>query len=551
MKDFLDIIISEMETFLESWTFHMNKAGYLEHTTAKKDDCIISLQGIIDAIKIAIVKNPELNFSKLIKDQRSISNFLIKTSDRHKARGVSAEMFFGCFKTLLHSIDDIVLTLDINQDEKLKKYIALRRAVDAMEVISIDDWASLDSKSYIETLSEKNRELTLEKNKYENIFEATSDLVFVIDDNGSILEMNESAFQSFPDISLGMNVLDVIGFQNYTSGDFINRFLYSEGHEIKIPEKDSVYSMVIVPLKKVSLASAGYVIILNDITCIVDQRVQLEKTVKERTEALRKSEKLFRSLFISAGEGIVLADKNYKILQVNPKAAEIFRTSVENIVNLSCVSIIHPDSIDDFYVSVAMSEGDIINNEMNCITFNGEIFPASVTINKFKLNSEDFLHIIFKDISQQKSMEEYLKQEKAQAEEMNVTLKNVLKTIDKEKDDFELSISQKITTNIIPSLQKLAMEDSKDVRNVYLETLKNQLINLTKSGDSLNSKDIARLTKSEVQVSQMIQSGYSSKDISEAMRLSLETVQTHRKNIRKKLGLNGSSVSLYSYLNSK
>ncbi|MEC9491129.1 PAS domain S-box protein [Flexistipes sp.] len=551
MEDFLSLIIKEMETFLENWTFYMNEAGYLEHTTAKKDDCILSLQGIIDALNIAIEENPDLNFSKLIKDQKNISDFLIKTADRHKARGVNAEMFFGCFKTLLHSIDDIILNLNLDESEKLKKYIALRRAFDAMEIISIEDWASLDSKSYIEMLSEQNRKLTLEKNKYENIFEATSDLVFVIDDSGNILEMNESAFQSFPDISLGMNVLNILGFQNYSSDEFINQFLYSEGHEITIPEKDSVYSMVIVPLKKISLASAGYVIILNDITCIVDQRIQLEKTVKERTEALRKSEKLFRSLFVSAGEGIVLADKNYKILQVNPKAAEIFKTSVENIVNVSCVSIIHPGNIDDFYVSAAMSEGDIISNEMNCITFSGEIFPASVTINKFKLNDKDFLHIIFKDISQQKSMEEYLKKEKAQAEEMNVTLKNVLKSIDKEKDDLELSISQKITTNIIPSLQKLAMEDSKDVRNVYLETLKNQLINLTKSGDSLSSRDIAKLTKSEVQVCQMIQSGYSSKDISEAMRLSLETVQTHRKNIRKKLGLSGSSVSLYSYLNSK
>ena len=47
----------------------------------------------------------------------------------------------------------------------------------------------------------------------------------------------------------------------------------------------------------------------------------------------------------------------------------------------------------------------------------------------------------------------------------------------------------------------------------------------------------------------MIQSGATSKDIADGMAISIETVQTHRKNIRRKLGLSGKDVNLYAYLN--
>ena len=48
-----------------------------------------------------------------------------------------------------------------------------------------------------------------------------------------------------------------------------------------------------------------------------------------------------------------------------------------------------------------------------------------------------------------------------------------------------------------------------------------------------------------------IQTGYSSKEIAEAMNVSFETIQVHRRNIRKKLGLRGRRTNLYAYLSAK
>ncbi len=549
MKELLESVMAEMETFLAKWAEYMEQAGYLEHTTAKKEDCILSLRGLIEPLQAYLDTDASLAFPSILQNNRGLADFLVQTGRRHQVRGLKAEMFFGCFKTLLHAIEDIILNSDLPDSVKLHGYIEFRRAVDGIETIAISDWDNPGRDEKLNMLAEKNRSLTLEKNKYENIFESTSDMVLVVNDEGMVLEMNSSAKDRFGSEVLGQKVFRYLGCGGDSAAEFLDRYPHGCDHELSMKNRTEIYSMVTVPLKKVSLASAGYVIILSDITTIVDQRVQLEKLVSERTEAMTQSEQLFRSLFTSAGEGILLVDTSLKIIQANEKSANMFGMTRQWLEGANCVKIIHPDSIDSLRQAASIEEGHVWHGEVNGITGSGDAFPASITVNKFQLGGDSFLHLIVRNITQQKSMERYLREEKTKAEEMNVTLRNVMKAIDKDKEELGLSISQKVTTSIIPSLQKLAAEDNGDVRDMYMKILRDQLAGLTRSSGAISNEDIIRLTKSEVQVCQMIQAGSTSKDIADAMSISIETVQTHRKNIRRKLGLSGKDVNLFAYLN--
>jgi len=446
-------------------------------------------------------------------------------------------------------VEDIILQSNLPDNKKLQSYIVLRRIVYAVETITIGQWDGPTRDAKLRLLAEKNRSLTLEKNKYENIFESTSDIVLVINDIGGILEMNGVARDYFGSSALGDTVFRHIDHADYSVAKFLKRYPHDQDHEIRIKGGTEIYSMVIVPLKKVSLASAGYFIILSDITSLIDQRMRLEQLVRERTETLTKSEQLFRSLFTSAGEGILLIDNSLKIVQANEKAADMFGMTSQWLEGTNCVKIIHPDSIDSLRQAAKMAEGEVWHGETNGITGSGDAFPASITVNKFRLGGEGFLHLIVRNITQQKAMERYLREEKTKAEEMNVTLRNVMKSIDRDKEDHELSIAQRVTTSIIPSLQKLAAEENGEVRDIYMKILRDQLAGLTRSSGAISNEDIIRLTKSEVHVCQMIQAGSTSKDIADAMAISIETVQTHRKNIRRKLGLSGKDVNLFAYLN--
>lgn len=250
MKNLLNHILLEMETFLEKWTLYMEKAGYLEHTTAKREDCILSIQGVVYPVIEHIDNDVSLDFADILKNTRDIAKFVLMTASRHKARGIDAEMFFGCFKTLIHSVEDIIISYDMTAEEKLKNYIELRRVIDAMETIAINDWDNKSLNASLELLAGKNRELTLNKNKYENIFEATSDIVLVIDQTGEILELNTSAKGSFGDEAIGRSVLSFMGLDEYSVDQFLESFPYGQMHEIRMPDGRAIYSMVVVPLKK-------------------------------------------------------------------------------------------------------------------------------------------------------------------------------------------------------------------------------------------------------------------------------------------------------------
>ncbi|WP_265822130.1 PAS domain S-box protein [Geovibrio ferrireducens] len=550
MKNLLEHILKETETFLTNWTERMKSAGYLEHTTAKREDCILSLHGIIIPVRTYINQGLAPDFTAVLSNGRNVAEFLLKSAHRHYERGIGEESFFGCFKTLLHAVEDIILEQDADPAEKLLNYIELRRILDAMETITVADWHSRNAAETATILQNKNRELTLLKNKFENILESASDLFITVNGEGQILEMNASAGKRFGERTEGLNVLDVFR-PGCSFAEFLDRYPFDKTHEITTPDGSSIYSLVIIPLKKVSLASEGYVIVLNDITYIADQRMRLEQEVTKRTQELAESEKLFRSLFSSAGEGIILADSSLKIVQANLKAAEIFGLPEKEIEGKSCVRFIHPGSIDAMRSAMLMPEGEIWNGEFSGVTAQGDSFPASITLNRFRLDSGDFFHIIIRNITRQKAMEEHLKEEKTKAEEMNVTLRNVLKTIDREKEELMLGISQKVVTNIIPSVQKLAAETSPEIRTMYAGIIRDLLAGLTEGTGTLNAANMAKLTKAEIQICQLIQSGSDSKEIAESMNISFDTVQTHRKNIRRKLGLSGRDVSLFTYLNNR
>lgn len=546
LKDLLNDLINEMEEFLLGWTRHMEAAGYLEHTTAKRDDCIRSLLGLIEPMKIHLAENRPVDFAYIMKNSRDMADGLVMMAQRHKARGITAEMFFGCFKTLIHSLDDIILASTAPSKEKLGIYIEFRRLLDCVETIAVSDWDSQTRDDKVKMLEKTDRMLTLAKNKYENIFQATSDMVLVTDSDGKILEMNHAAAAIFGADAVDTAVWSHLGIDSVPMEEMLNGFPAESQNELRLPNLSMIVTVGIVPLKKVSLASAGYVVIMNDITCMVEHRARLEQIVGERTAALAKSENLFRSLFSSAGEGIILADRNLNIAQSNEMADSMFGFGAIGLTGINCAKVLHPDGLKAIKNSFADDGANSI--ETLCLTTKNDWFPASITISGLMLGDEPFLHLIIRDITSQKMMEEHILREKSVAEEMNVTLRNVMKSIGREKEEMERSIAQRITTQILPSIQKLTAEDNIEIRKMYANMVKEQLSSLT-GIDAANSASLMKLSKSEIQVCQLIQSGYSSKEIGDMMNISFETVQTHRKNIRKKLGLNGKDLNLFSFLN--
>jgi len=66
-------------------------------------------------------------------------------------------------------------------------------------------------------------------------------------------------------------------------------------------------------------------------------------------------------------------------------------------------------------------------------------------------------------------------------------------------------------------------------------------------GKKLTEKSM-KLTSREIEICAMIKNGLMNKEIANLVNISLQTVERHRANIRKKFGITGEEVNLTSYL---
>ena len=121
--------------------------------------------------------------------------------------------------------------------------------------------------------------------------------------------------------------------------------------------------------------------------------------------------------------------------------------------------------------------------------------------------------------------------------------------IKKKKEIFEDNIKRIVSGNIMPIIKELQKDKNCQKRLTDLDVLTAYLDGLF-PGSSRFSFDAA-LTEKEMRVAVMVKNGLTSQKIAEMLYISLETVKTHRKNIRKKLKIQNSKVNLASYLNHK
>lgn len=182
-----------------------------------------------------------------------------------------------------------------------------------------------------------------------------------------------------------------------------------------------------------------------------------------------------------------------------------------------------------------------------------------------------YIQDILIDITEEKKMEEELMMYRTQLENMVEERTEELQTAYKELEVKNVSLQQKniaitelvhkiedekkrIKDDIVFNINKILLPllhplrtDSSPNENKYLDMIECSIKEISSSfGTSLFSNN-STLTPRELEICQMIRHGFSSKEIGEKLCIATESVDWHRINIRKKLGLRR-RVSLHSYL---
>jgi DNA-binding NarL/FixJ family response regulator len=134
--------------------------------------------------------------------------------------------------------------------------------------------------------------------------------------------------------------------------------------------------------------------------------------------------------------------------------------------------------------------------------------------------------------------------------ETNNALSVLAQNIERTRQEAEKAIIQRIKSSILPIIDKLEKGQNLLRFHGELELLRSSLNGLTSDLTS-DTQILSALTSAEFRVVSLINSGFTTDEIAGMLYISPNTVQTHRRNIRKKLNLDNTQQSLRSFLRSK
>ncbi len=121
--------------------------------------------------------------------------------------------------------------------------------------------------------------------------------------------------------------------------------------------------------------------------------------------------------------------------------------------------------------------------------------------------------------------------------DINTTLKVLLNSLEKDREQLKEVFLTNIRQQVLPYLEKLKKRPLKDVEKGLVEMAESHLKEIASPfAQKLTSKYL-NLTTKEITIASLIKEGKTSKEIAELVHVSKRDVDFHRGKIREKLGL--------------
>ena len=204
--------------------------------------------------------------------------------------------------------------------------------------------------------------------------------------------------------------------------------------------------------------------------------------------------------------------------------------------------------------------------EFKALRCDGKTFDAELFTNLIEFKGEIARQAVIKDVSKKviakkargkayqqknhqlesrlKKLHEAVKNE----EEINRALKVLIDKRERDQIEFQESVLLNVNKLILPYIDKIKSTDLDDFQKTYLSIIETNLKDIVSPFSRKLAVKELNLTPKELQVANLAKKGVSSKMIGKIMNISPRTVDTYRKNIRKKIGLEGRRINLRSYL---
>lgn len=277
----------------------------------------------------------------------------------------------------------------------------------------------------------------------------------------------------------------------------------------------------------------------------------------------------FKDIFDHARDAMVVKrGTDFSHCYVNRNACEMTGYSFGELLNMGFKDLVHPEELGKMEDRLEKRRKALDLSscyETRIVSKNGEIIPVEVTVTFRQKKRNGLSFAILRDIRKKKHLEpqmnknmdmlnEELVKNRSDWESLNSELVQthqamsvLAKNIESKKVELEEKVNITITTKVMPIINDLLSEKKIERFWPEISSMAEHLNSITTKSD-LHLKAVSMLTETELKIAAMVKNKMSSKEIAKLMYISLETVKSHRKNIRRKLKIHNTTHKLSEYL---
>jgi PAS domain S-box-containing protein len=320
---------------------------------------------------------------------------------------------------------------------------------------------------------------------------------------------------------------------------------------------------------------------VRDITELKKTRDELEMRVRERTAELerangalqaeiserkrieaagKKSDEKYKQFFKTSRDFTFVTSREGKIIDMNDAALELFGyDSLEELRQLQVPDLyVNPQEREELYNKV-LECGYTKEHSADLRRKDGSIRHTLITA-VGQYDDDDCLTGLqgtIRDVTEQRQNEEELRKYREKLEvlvaertkeledktknlqEVNTTLNVLLQKREEDKNILEESLVANISSLVLPYLEQLKKNNLDMQQQFCLSTIEKNLDEIV--SPLLKNIQQFNLTPREIQIAYLIKDGKTTKEIATALGIVEGSIATHRKNIRKKLGMDRTS----------
>ncbi len=277
---------------------------------------------------------------------------------------------------------------------------------------------------------------------------------------------------------------------------------------------------------------------------------------KRAEEALREQTIQNELILQTAMDGFYVLDMEGRILKANHAASVISGYSQEEMVgmNIHDLEAVETPQGTTGQIERLMRKGSD-RFETRYRRKDGQTIDVEASTNFAEMLQKRFFFCFFRDITKRKRAEQALLERERELEvktgnleEVNTALRVLLKRREEDKRELEEKVLFNVRELVVPYLEKLKNSGLDERQDACVDILESNLNDITSPFSRRLSFLYLNFTPAEMQVASLVKHGKTTKEIAKFLNVSTQTVDSHRKNIRKKMGMRNRKANLRTRL---